>query len=127
MPSFNSVTLMGNLTRDPELKYLPSGTAVAEFGLAVNNKYTSKDGELKEDVCFIDIVTWTKTAENCANYLSKGRPVLIQGRLQMDSWRTDDGQKRTKHKVVAQTVQFLGGPQETEKDDVDDVDDDVPF
>jgi len=112
MPSMNRVFLMGNLTRDPELRYIPSGTAVANFGLAVNRTYTTREGESKDEVCFVEIVTWTKTAENCANYLTKGRPVLVEGRLQYRSWETDDGQKRSKLEVVADRVQFLGGRRE---------------
>ena len=135
MASMNRVFLMGNLTRDPELRYIPSGTAVANFGMAVNRTYTTQDGERKEDVCFVDIVTWSKTAENCANYLTKGRPVLIEGRLQYRSWETDDGQKRSKLEVVADRVQFLGG----RRDDRDsapggdpgaggqEAEDDIPF
>ena len=107
--SLNKVFLIGNLTRDPELRYIPSGAAVANFSLAVNRYYTTQDGEQKEEVCFVDIVTWRKTAENCANYLTKGRPVLVEGYLQYRSWETDDGQKRSKHEVVARNVQFLGG------------------
>ena len=109
MPSLNRVFLMGNLTRDPELRFIPSGTAVAEFGMAINRVYTSRDGEKKEDVCFVDIVTWGKTAENCDNYLSKGSPVFVEGRLQYDSWETGDGQKRSRLRVVADRVQFLSG------------------
>ena len=109
MASLNKVLLIGNLTRDPELRYIPSGTAVANFGLAMNRVYTTQDGERKEDACFVDIVTWGKTAENCANYLTKGRPVFVEGRLQFRSWETEDGQKRSKLEVVAQRVQFLGG------------------
>ena len=109
MRGFNKVILIGNLTRDPELRYIPSGTAVANFGLAVNRNYSTQDGEKKEEVCFVDIVTWGRTAENCANYLSKGKPVLIEGRLQFRSWETEDGQKRNKIDVVANNVQFMGG------------------
>jgi len=132
MPSMNRVFLMGNLTRDPELRYIPSGTAVANFGMAVNRTYTTQDGERKEDVCFVEIVTWAKTAENCANYLSKGRPVLVEGRLQFRSWETDDGQKRSKLEVVADRVQFLGGRREDSapgepRADSQEAEDDIPF
>jgi single-strand DNA-binding protein len=109
MANLNKVFLIGNLTRDPELRYIPSGTAVANFGLATNRIYTTQDGERKEEVCFVDIVTWAKTAENCANYLTKGSPIFIEGYLQFRTWETDDGQKRSKHEVVARNVQFLGG------------------
>ena len=109
MASLNKVMLIGNLTRDPELRYTPSGTAVAELGLAVNREYT-KDGQRVKDVCFIDVTTWTATAENCAKYLSKGSPLFVEGRLHMDSWENKQGEKRTKLKVVAERVQFLGSP-----------------
>jgi len=129
MASLNKVFLIGNLTRDPELRYTPSGTAVANFGLATSYKYKGQDGEIKEETCFVDIVTWNKTAENCSNYLSKGRPVFIEGRLQFRSWETDDGQKRTKLDVVADRVQFLGGPRSDAGLNVpdDEADDDIPF
>ena len=142
MANLNMVLLIGNLTRDPELRYIPSGTAVASFGLATNRIYTTQDGERKEEVCFVEIVVWGKTAENCANYLSKGRPVFIEGRLQFDTWETDDGQKRSKLKVVADKVQFLGGRREGDAGpgaeagagdggrggmDGVDADDDIPF
>ena len=98
---------MGNLTRDPELRFTSNGSALAKFGLAVNRKYKAGE-EWKEEVCFVDITVWGKQAENCAEYLSKGRPVFIEGRLQFSTWETDDGQKRNKLEVVANTVQFLG-------------------
>jgi single-strand DNA-binding protein len=107
MASFNKVLLMGNLTRDPELRFTSNGSALAKFGLAVNRKYKAGE-EWKEEVCFVDITVWGKQAENCAEYLSKGRPVFIEGRLQFSTWETDDGQKRNKLEVVANTVQFLG-------------------
>jgi single-strand DNA-binding protein len=132
MANLNKVFLIGNLTRDPELRYIPSGTAVANFGLATNRVYTTQDGERKEEVCFVEIVTWAKTAENCANYLSKGRPVFIEGRLQYDSWETEDGQKRSRLKVVADRVQFLGGRREEGAPGAEEMggleaDDDIPF
>ncbi len=97
---------MGNLTRDPELRYTASGAAVASFGLAVNRKYKAGD-EWKEEVCFVDITVWAKQAENCAEYLHKGSPVFLEGRLNFQSWETDTGQKRTKLEVVANNIQFL--------------------
>ena len=130
MASLNRVFLIGNLTRDPELRYTPSGTAVNKFGLAINRIYT-QDGEKKEDTCFVDIVTWGKTAENCQNYLSKGRPILVEGRLQFSSWETPEGQRRTKLEVVAERIQFLGGPKPegmgTEGPDEGEADNDIPF
>ena len=116
--SMNKVFLMGNLTRDPELRYVPSGTAVANFTVAVNRVYKDTAGEKKEDVSFIRVVVWGRMAENCGEYLSKGRPVLVEGRLKSRNWETDDGQKRSALDVVATSVQFLGGrgdkPQNTQ-------------
>jgi len=108
---FNKVILIGNLTKNPELRYTPSGTPVANFGLAVNRKYR-QDENLKEEVCFVDIVVFGKQAEHCGQYLSKGNGVIVDGRLQQRRWETDDGQKRSKHEVVAQTVTFLPKRQE---------------
>lgn len=107
MAYFNKVLLMGNLTRDPELSYTPQGAAVCKLGLAVNNSYLTSSGERKEDPLFIDIVVWKKQAENCATFLKKGRPVFIEGRLQLDRWEKD-GQKHSKMKVVANQVKFIG-------------------
>ncbi len=106
--SLNKVLLIGNLTRDPELRYIPSGTAVANFTLAVNRTYKSGAGEQKEDTCFVRVVVWARRAEVCAEYLSKGSPVFVEGRLQSNNWETSDGQKRTTIEVVANNVQFLG-------------------
>ena len=89
MASLNKVFLMGNLTRDPELRYTPGGAAVVDLGLAVNREYTSRDGQKMNDVCYVDVVAWSATAENCSKYLSKGSPVFIEGRLQLDSWPDD--------------------------------------
>ena len=106
MVSYNKVILIGNLTKDPEIRYTPSGTPVANFRLAVNHKY--KQGEdLKEEVCYIDIVVFGKQAENCGQYLNKGQSVIVDGRLQERRWETEDGQKRSKHEVVAQAVRFM--------------------
>ena len=108
MASLNKVFLMGNLTRDPELRYTTSGTAVADLGLAVNRRYTNGGGELKEDVLFITVVVWKNQAEAAAQYLGKGSPVHVEGRLQSRSWETKDGDKRTTFEVVAERLQFLG-------------------
>jgi single-strand DNA-binding protein len=111
MASFNKVILVGNLTRDPELRYTPKGTAIAKVGMAVNRVWTSETGEKKEEVTFVDVDVFGRTAENVAQYMRKGRPILIEGRLRLDQW--DDkqtGQKRSKLGVVAETVQFLGSP-----------------
>lgn len=111
MASFNKVILVGNLTRDPELRYTPKGMAIAKIGLAVNRNWTSESGEKKEEVTFVDVDIFGRTAENVAQYMKKGRPILIEGRLKLDQW--DDkqtGQKRSRLGVVAETVQFLGSP-----------------
>lgn len=108
MASFNKVILMGNLTRDPELRYTPKGMAVAKIGLAVNRQWRSESGEQKEEVTFVDVDVWGRTAENVGQYMRKGSPILIEGRLRLDQW--DDkqtGQKRSKLGVTAETVQFL--------------------
>ena len=111
MASYNKVLLMGNLTRDPEVRYTPKGTAIANLGLAVNRVYTTESGEQKEEVTFIDIEVWGRQAETAGQYLAKGRPVFIDGRLRLDSWEDkESGQKRNKLKVVAERVQFLGAP-----------------
>lgn len=107
--SFNQVILMGNLTRDPELRQTPNGHSVASFGLALNRSYKGADGNWQEATDFVDIVAWGPLGERIAQYLSKGRPCLVNGRLQSRSWE-QDGQKRSKIEVVAQDVTFLGGP-----------------
>jgi single-strand DNA-binding protein len=106
MASLNSVTLLGNLTRDPELRYTPQGTAVATFGLAVNRRY-QQEGQQREEVCFVDIVAFGRQAETVNEYLAKGNLALVEGRLQWRSWETPEGQKRSKHEVVANNVQFM--------------------
>jgi single-strand DNA-binding protein len=111
MASFNKVILVGNLTRDPELRYTPKGTAIAKVGLAVNRVWTNEAGEKKEEVTFVDVDVFGRTAENVGQYMRKGRPILVEGRLKLDQW--DDkqtGQKRSRLGVVAETVQFLGSP-----------------
>lgn len=110
MASYNKVLLMGNLTKDPELRYTPSGTAVANLRLAVNRKYRTKDQELKEEVCFITAVVWSKQAETCNQYLHKGSSVFIEGRLQSRSWEDNAGAKRSVIEVRAERVQFMGAP-----------------
>ncbi|HXF10283.1 MAG TPA: single-stranded DNA-binding protein [Desulfuromonadaceae bacterium] len=111
MASFNKVILVGNLTRDPELRYTPKGTAVAKIGLAVNRNWTSESGEKKEEVTFVDVDVFGRTAENVGQYMRKGRPILIEGRLKLDQWEDkQSGQKKSKLSVVAETVQFLGSP-----------------
>lgn len=106
--SLNRVMLIGNLTRDPELRYVPSGQGVTAFTLAVNRTYLANTGEKKEEVSFIRVVVWGKRAEVCHEYLRKGSPVFVEGRLQSRSWDAPDGTKRSTIEVVAQNVQFLG-------------------
>jgi len=108
MASLNKVFLIGNLTRPPELRYTPSGTAVADLRLAVNRNYTTQGGDKREETCFLTVVVWGKQAEACSEYLDKGSPVMIEGRLQTRDWETKDGQKRTVVEVVAERVQFMG-------------------
>lgn len=108
MASYNKVLLMGNLTRDPELRYTPQGTAVANLGLAVSRKFRDKNQELREEVCFVTVVVWSKQAETCNQYLQKGSPVFIEGALQFRSWEDKSGQKRSVIEVRAERVQFLG-------------------
>ena len=108
MANFNKVLLMGNLTRDPQLSYLPSQTPVVEFGLAVNRRWTGRDGENKESTCFVDCRAFGKTAETINKYLTKGRPIFVEGRLEFDSWTAQDGSKRSKHRVFVENFQFLG-------------------
>ncbi len=108
MVTFNRVILAGNLVRDPEIRYLPSGTPVTSFAVAVNSRY-KQNNEIKEEVSYFDIVVFGKQGENCAEYLSKGRPVLVEGRLRQRRWESD-GVKKSKIEVVADGVQFLGSP-----------------
>ncbi len=110
MASLNKVFLIGNLTRDPELRYAPSGTAVATLGLATNREYTTQTGEKKQETCFLRVVVWGKQAEACNQYLTKGRLVFVEGRLQYRSWDSADGQKKSALDVRADRVQFLSPP-----------------
>src|SRR3954462_1218533 len=110
MASFNKVILLGNLTRDPQLKYLPSQTAVAEFGLAVNRKFRTQQGEDREEVTFVDCAAFGKTGELINQYFTKGKPIFIDGRLKYDSWEDKQGGgKRSKLTVVVENFQFIGG------------------
>ena len=109
MANFNKVFLMGNLTRNPELRYTPSGTAVASFGIAVNRNWTGQDGEKKEEACFVDVNAFGRRAEVINEYFSKGNPIFVEGRLQFNQWETKDGQKRSTLRVVAENFQFIGG------------------
>ena len=141
MASLNKVILLGNLTRDPELRYTPNGTPVSTCGLAVNRRYRQGE-EWRDDVCYVDIVTFGRQAETVGEYLNKGNLAMVEGRLQWRSWETEDGQKRSKHEVVANNVQFLprgrdegmGRPTMDHSADSDmggmpqpPIDDDIPF
>jgi len=108
MPNYNRVLLMGNLTRDPELRYTPNGSPVANLRIAINRTYRTQSGEQKEEVCYVGIIAWGKQAESCSEYLTRGSPVFVEGRLQSRAWETEDGQKRSVLEVVAERIQFLG-------------------
>src|SRR5881296_3814268 len=132
--SLNRVQLIGNLTRDPELRYTPSGTAVCSFGIATNRSWTTDTGEKREETEFHRIVSWNKLAELCSQFLTKGRKVYVEGRLQTRSWDTPDGQKKYRTEVVAERVLFLdrtGGmplPEDGDAVPVGDVaPEDIPF
>ncbi len=143
MASYNKVLLLGNLTRDPQLSYTPSQTAVVDFGLATNRKWTGQDGSQREETCFVDCRAFGKQAETINKYLTKGRPVFIEGRLTFDSWTAQDGTKRSRHRVTIESFQFLGsgggqaagdqqpGPGPDTRTDADvnshPKDDDIPF
>ena len=136
--SLNKVFLVGNLTRDPELRHTANNTAVASFSLAVNRSYKGSDGEFKKEVSFFNIIVWGKTGENCSKFLSKGKSCLVEGRLQNRSYETQDGQKRTVTEIIADNCQFLGSRNEggndapqpgeiTDYGNYDGADDSVPF
>ncbi len=109
MANYNKVLLIGNLTRDPQLSYLPSQTAVVEFGLAVNRRWKGKDGQARESTCFVDCRAFGVTAETINKYMTKGRPIFVEGRLDYDTWTAQDGTKRSKHRITVESFQFLGG------------------
>ena len=135
MPAVNVILLVGNLTRDPEVRYSATGTPVATLGLAVNTRVKGQDGQWREEPCFIDVVVFGNQAEACAEYLNKGDPVLLEGRLQYRTWEDQQGNKRSKHEVMAFRVQFL--PKPSPRSDADDSllaasvgaedDEDIPF
>ena len=114
MASLNRVFLIGNLTRDPEIRYLPSGVAVGVLRLAVTEKFKNKAGELQETTLFIDVEVWNRDAENCEKYLAKGSSMMAEGSLRLDEWKTKEGDTRSKMKVRAQRIQFLGSPRSGE-------------
>ena len=107
MASFNRVILMGNLTRDPELRYIPSGMAVTDIGLAVNDRRKNQSGEWVDETTFVDITLWGRTAEVVCEYCTKGRPLFVEGRLKYDTWEAD-GQKKSRLKVIGERIQLLG-------------------
>ena len=107
MASLNKVFLMGNLTRDPEVRHTPKGTAVGDLAMAINLTYRAQDGTEKEEVCYVDVVVWGRQAETCRDYLSKGAPIFVEGRLQLDQWEGPEGEKKSRLRVRADRVQFL--------------------
>ncbi len=109
MAGFNKIFLMGNLTRDPQLSYTPNQTAVVDFGLATNRRWTAKDGGQREDTCFVDCRAFGRMAENINKYLTKGRAIFVEGRLTFESWTAQDGTKRSRHRVTVENFQFLPG------------------
>ena len=114
MASYNRVILVGNLTRDPELSYTPSNTAICKFGMATNRKWRDPQGEMREEVCFVDCTAFGRQAETLNQYMRKGRPLLVEGRLQFSQWTNQEGQKRSKLEVVAERFQFMGGREDGE-------------
>ena len=134
MASLNKVFLIGNLTRAPELRYTPTGTAVADLRIAVNRNFTTQNGERRDETCFLTVIVWAKQAESCGEYLDKGSPIMVEGRLQTRDWETKDGQKRSVVEVVAERVQFMGRPKTAGAAPVSEAvemrsegEDDVPF
>lgn len=135
MPTLNKVLLMGNLTRDPQLTYLPSQTPVAEFGMAMGHKYKKQDGSMAEDTCFVDCQLFGKRAEVVNKYFKKGEPIFIEGRLKLDQWQAQDGTKKSKLRVFVENFEFVGGKQDakpTPKTEVPDYgspddDTDIPY
>jgi single-strand DNA-binding protein len=113
MPNLNKVQLMGNITRDPEVRYTPKGTAVTDIGLAINRNYSTDDGDRREETTFVDITFWGRQAEVIGEYMKKGRPLYVEGRLQLDQWEDkNSGQQRSRLKVIGDNFQFLGGRDE---------------
>jgi len=110
MASFNKILLMGNLTRDPQLSYTPSQTAVVDFGLATNRRWTAQDGSQRDETCFVDCRAFGRMAENINKFFKKGRPIFVEGRLSFDQWTGQDGVKRSKHRVTVENFTFMPGP-----------------
>ena len=114
MPNFNKVMLIGNLTKDPELRYTAGGAPVCNLRMAINRKWKDKGGETKEEACFLTVVAWNKQAEACGGYLKKGDPIFVEGRLQSREWQTEGKEKRTQVEVVADRVEFLLGKKQVD-------------
>ena len=114
MPSYNKVMIMGHLTRDPDLKSLPSGTSVCEFGVAINESYTDKDGQKQERACFVEVEAWARQSEVIAEHLTKGSPIFIEGALKYESWENEDGDKRSRLKIRLIRFTFIGSRQNGE-------------
>lgn len=137
MASFNKIILVGNLTRDPELSYTPANTAICKFGLATNHKWRDKEGNTREDVCFVECTLFAKSAEVFNEHMAKGRSVLVEGRLRLEQWTSQDGQKRSRHSVAVDRFTFLGDkggqaddhsrPAPAEPQASPMADDDIPF
>lgn len=125
MASVNKVLLLGNLTRDPELRYTSGGSSVCNFSMAMNSKFKGKDGDMKEETLFMRITVWGKQGESCAQYLTKGRAVFVEGRLQTREWEAEDGTKRKSTNVIATNVQFLSDGKKIDRPAADN--DDIPF
>ena len=141
MASFNKVILMGNLTRDPELRVTNTGLSICKLSLAVNRTYTTKEGDSKDETTYVDIDAFGRQAETLSKYLQKGRPIMVEGRLKLDQWETNEGQKRSKLGVILENFQFIGGRDSASSPNASDLnsepeapqsnegfeDDDVPF
>ena len=125
MSSYNRVVFMGNLTRDPEQREMPSGMKVSTFGIAVNERWTGKDGEKREDVMFLDVDVFGSQGEVIMQYFSKGKPILVEGKLKYRTWESDDGSKRSKHSMVLDRFSFVGGRGSDKSAAA--TDDDIPF
>ena len=123
----NKIFLIGNLTRDPQLSYTPNQTAVVDFGMAVNRKWKGKDGQEKEDVCFVDCRMFGKRAETINKYMSKGKPLMVEGRLSFDQWEAQDGTKRSKHRVTVENFQFMPDSQGRQGQKQASDPEDIPF
>lgn len=148
MPNFNRVLLMGNLTREPELRVTPKGTSVCSFGMAVNRVFRTESGETQEETTFVDVEAWGRQAEIISKYVTKGSPLFVEGRLRLDTWESKAGEKRNKLKVIVENMQLMGGgrgesasgapdehapaarpapPRQQQQPTSDDIEEDVPF